>query len=133
MFNEPQVHAIMGHGLGEHAPGLYGRDAMAAACHHQNLAQGLGLAALREIGGSRFQLGTVFSLQPVRPAEGLAQVTIVGPDLALADGYATAALALGARAQSFLAQLGAQLVYLRNAQRTFAAAAATGSTAAIAR
>ena len=71
MFNEPQVHAVMGHGLGEHAPGLYGKDPMAAAAHHQNLAQGSGLAALRAIGGRRFQLGTVMSLQPVRPAEGL--------------------------------------------------------------
>ena len=46
-----------------------------------------------------------------RPAEGLAQVTIVGPDLALADGYATAALALGGRARAFLAQLGAHGPY----------------------
>ncbi|HET9172334.1 MAG TPA: FAD:protein FMN transferase [Actinospica sp.] len=42
-----------------------------------------------------------------RPAEGVAQVTIVGPDLALADGYATAALALGDRARAFLEDLGA--------------------------
>ena len=41
-----------------------------------------------------------------RPAEGVAQVTIVGPDLALADGYATAALALGGRARRFIADLG---------------------------
>lgn len=72
MFNEPQVHAIMGHGLGEHAPGLHGKAAMAAAGHHQNLAQGKALAALRALGGTRFVLGTVMSLQPVRPAEGLA-------------------------------------------------------------
>jgi beta-glucosidase len=72
MFNEPQVHAIMGHGLGEHAPGLRGREPMAAAGHHMNLAQGRALAALRGFGGGRFKLGTVMSLQPVRPAEGLA-------------------------------------------------------------
>src|SRR5580704_3154139 len=72
MFNEPQVHAVMGHGLGEHAPGLRGREPMAAAGHHQNLAQGRALAALRAQGGDRFKLGTVMSLQPVRPAEGLA-------------------------------------------------------------
>ena len=72
MFNEAQVHAIMGHGLGEHAPGLRGREPMAAAGHHQNLAQGRALAALRALGGGRFQLGTVMSLQPVRPAQGLA-------------------------------------------------------------
>ena len=46
-----------------------------------------------------------------RAAEGLAQVTIVGPDLALADGYATAALALGERARAFLARLGARGPY----------------------
>lgn len=46
-----------------------------------------------------------------RPAQGLAQVTIVGPDLALADGYATAALALGPRAPAFLVDLGARGPY----------------------
>lgn len=45
------------------------------------------------------------------PAAGLAQVTIVGPDLALADGYATAALALGPRARAFLEALGASGPY----------------------
>ena len=71
MFNEPQVHAIMGHGLGEHAPGLHGREPMAAAGHHQNLAQGQALQALRALNG-KFELGTVMSLQPVRPAQNLA-------------------------------------------------------------
>lgn len=46
-----------------------------------------------------------------RPAEGLAQVTIVGPDLALADGYATAGLAMGERARGFLTELGARGPY----------------------
>ena len=73
MFNEPQVHAIMGHGLAEHAPGLRGREPMAAAGHHQNLAQGRALAALRTEAGGRFTLGTVMSLQPVRPAQNLAE------------------------------------------------------------
>jgi beta-glucosidase len=72
MFNEAQVHAIMGHGLAEHAPGLRGRESMAAAGHHMNLAQGRALAALRAQGGGRFTLGTVMSLQPVRPVGGLA-------------------------------------------------------------
>lgn len=70
MFNEPQVHAVMGHGLGEHAPGLHGREPMAAAGHHQNLAQGRAIAALRALGGN-LRLGTVMSLQPVRPAQNL--------------------------------------------------------------
>ena len=38
----------------------------------------------------------VFDPRTHRPATALAQVTVVGPDLALADGYATAALALAA-------------------------------------
>jgi beta-glucosidase len=71
MFNEPQVHAVMGHGTGEHAPGLRGREAMAAASHHLNLAQGRALAALRADGGEHWSLGTVMSLQPVRPAQNL--------------------------------------------------------------
>jgi beta-glucosidase len=68
MLNEPSVVAVMGHGLGEHAPGLRSRDTMFAAMHHQNLAQGKGIAALRGLGGARFQLGTVLSLQPVHPS-----------------------------------------------------------------
>jgi len=71
IFNEPQVHAIMGHGLGEHAPGLRGQEPMAAASHHLNLAQGRALQALRALGG-KFELGTVMSLQPCRPAQNLA-------------------------------------------------------------
>jgi len=39
------------------------------------------------------------------PATGLRSVTVTGPDLALADAYATAALAMGERAHAFLAGL----------------------------
>ena len=72
-FNEPMVQAVMGHGFGEHAPGLRGREPMFAAFHHQNLAHGRGVASLRAIGGARFRIGTVLNLQPVRPAGGLAE------------------------------------------------------------
>jgi len=68
-FNEPNVHAIIGHGFGEHAPGLKSREAMFQALHHQNLAHGKGAQALRATGGDRFKLGTVLSLQPCRPAD----------------------------------------------------------------
>jgi beta-glucosidase len=71
MLNEPSVVAIFGHGLGVHAPGLTGRANWAASLHHQNLAQGRALSALREAGGAGWRLGTVLSLQPVRPAGGL--------------------------------------------------------------
>jgi beta-glucosidase len=67
MLNEPNVHALFGHGTGEHAPGLKGLPNMLAAIHHQNLAQGQALQALR---GERsdFNLGTAISLQPARPS-----------------------------------------------------------------
>ena len=69
LFNEPQVHAVMGHGLGEHAPGYRSRDKMFAAIHHQNLAQARGMTALQvQSFGPVRNIGTVFSLQPVRPA-----------------------------------------------------------------
>ena len=67
MFNEPSVHAIFGHAIGNHAPGLTGWSNYVAAQHHQNLAQGLSLAALRAA-YPKLTLGTVFSLQPVHPA-----------------------------------------------------------------
>jgi beta-glucosidase len=67
MFNEPGVHALFGHGTGNHAPGLVGLPNMLAAIHHQNLAQAHALQALRaERSGLR--LGTVLSVQPVRPS-----------------------------------------------------------------
>ncbi|CAO3440413.1 GH1 family beta-glucosidase [Azospirillum endophyticum] len=71
MLNEPSVVAIFGHGTGGHAPGLTGRETCLKAIHHQNLAQGTALAALRKAGGRNWQLGTVLSLQPSWPVGGL--------------------------------------------------------------
>jgi beta-glucosidase len=70
MFNEPNVHALFGYGTGEHAPGLTGLPNMLAAMHHQNLAQGRALQALRAE-RSDLYLGTVISLQPARPSSNL--------------------------------------------------------------
>ncbi|MCK0198680.1 GH1 family beta-glucosidase [Ancylobacter sp. 6x-1] len=67
MLNEPSVHAIFGHAFGNHAPGLTGWPSYVKAQHHQNLAQGTAIAALRARRND-LQLGTVFSLQPVAPA-----------------------------------------------------------------
>jgi beta-glucosidase len=67
MLNEPNVHALFGHGVGMHAPGLSGQADVAAALHHQNLAQGNAIAALRAE-DPNLKLGTVLNLQPVRPA-----------------------------------------------------------------
>ena len=67
-LNEPSVSAIFGHGYAEHAPGLNGgAPAILAALHHQNLAQGRALAALRAENKS-WSLGTVLSLQPIVPS-----------------------------------------------------------------
>jgi beta-glucosidase len=67
MFNEANVHALFGHGIGSHAPGLTGLSNMLAAIHHQNLAQGHALQALRAE-HSQLRLGTVINVQPARPS-----------------------------------------------------------------
>lgn len=67
MLNEPCVVALIGHGFGGHAPGMTGRANAVAAQHHQNLAQGKALQALRAAGRSDWRLGTVLTLQPCRP------------------------------------------------------------------
>ncbi|MBI2241616.1 MAG: beta-glucosidase [Magnetospirillum gryphiswaldense] len=67
MLNEPNVVAIFGHGLREHAPGLgLGEMGVLRALHHQNLAQGAALRAIRAEHGD-CRLGTVTSVQPCRP------------------------------------------------------------------
>ena len=67
VMNEPNVHALFGHGVGDHAPGLKGLPNMLAAIHHLNLAQGRAVQALRAERGN-FRVGTVISLQPARPS-----------------------------------------------------------------
>lgn len=73
IMNEPGVHAIIGHGLGEHAPGFKSRDTMFAAIHHQNLAQARAITALQaQVNTPIRGIGTVLSLQPVRPSSNAA-------------------------------------------------------------
>jgi beta-glucosidase len=67
IFNEPNVHALFGHGMGEHAPRLNGLPNMLTAIHHLNLAQGRAIQALRAERAD-LRLGTVISLQPARPS-----------------------------------------------------------------
>jgi beta-glucosidase len=66
-FNEPNIHALFGHGLGEHAPGVKGLPNMLAAMHHQNLAHGRALRVLRSESADA-RIGTVMSLQQALPA-----------------------------------------------------------------
>ncbi|UEP25815.1 glycoside hydrolase family 1 protein [Burkholderia ambifaria] len=69
VMNEPNSLAVRGYGMGIHAPGLRSPEAMFAAIHHQNLAQGLAFKAIRASVRSDALIGTTINLQPVR-AEG---------------------------------------------------------------
>jgi beta-glucosidase len=65
-LNEPMVETLFGYALGEYAPGrtlLF--DAMPAA-HHQNLAHGLAVQALRSTGAKA--VGTANNHSPIWPA-----------------------------------------------------------------
>jgi len=64
ILNEPNVHALLGHLLGVHAPGLADVGAYAGAVHHQHLATARTLDRLRS-DGVRAPLGTILNLQPV--------------------------------------------------------------------
>ncbi|WP_173979081.1 GH1 family beta-glucosidase [Magnetospirillum sp. UT-4] len=67
MLNEPNVVAIFGYGLTDQAPGLnLGEMGVLKALHHQNLAQGAALRAIRAE-HSDVRLGTVTNIQPCRP------------------------------------------------------------------
>jgi beta-glucosidase len=57
-INEPQCVALLGHGTGEHAPGLRVLDEELAVCiHHLALAHGAGARALRESSSVPVQVG----------------------------------------------------------------------------
>ena len=67
-FNEPNVVAVLGYALGRHAPGVTSPVAMAAAIHHENLAIGLMIEAVRSRARAGSQVGTTHSIAPVRAA-----------------------------------------------------------------
>jgi beta-glucosidase len=64
-FNEPLCSSLIGYAGGEHAPGLRDPRAALAAVHHQHLAHGLAVAALRELGAD--QLGITLNLTNAVP------------------------------------------------------------------
>lgn len=70
ILNEAAVHAILGHVLGVHAPGLTDASVLGAVIHHQNLAQGLAIQALRS-SRSDLVIGTTIALVPSRAARGI--------------------------------------------------------------
>ncbi|MBX5456498.1 MAG: beta-glucosidase [Thermogemmatispora sp.] len=68
-LNEPWCSAYLGHGSGEHAPGLRDLQAAITAGHHLLLAHGLALPRLRAHTRSDAQLGIVLNFTPVYPAD----------------------------------------------------------------
>jgi beta-glucosidase len=70
ILNEAAVHAVIGHVLGMHAPGLTDSTKLGAVIHHQNLAQGIAIQALRA-GRSDLSIGTTMALMPSRAARGI--------------------------------------------------------------
>ncbi|WP_445681767.1 GH1 family beta-glucosidase [Radicibacter daui] len=67
-LNEPAVTSWLGHGIGIHAPGFASERALLASIHHQNLAHGLAVQAMRAHDGG-LRLSCVHVGAPVRPAE----------------------------------------------------------------
>jgi beta-glucosidase len=64
--NEPMVAAWLGYGRGIHAPGERDTGRALAAAHHQLLAHGGAVAALRAAGAA--EIGIALNLYPFRPA-----------------------------------------------------------------
>jgi beta-glucosidase len=66
-FNEPFCSSLLGYGSGVHAPGRQEPDAAVAAVHHQHLAHGLAVNALRSRGAE--QLGITLNLSNSIPRD----------------------------------------------------------------
>ncbi len=72
-FNEPLCSSLIGYAAGEHAPGLSDPHAALAAVHHQHLAHGLAVSALRDLGaekvGITLNLTTAVPNDPTDPVD----------------------------------------------------------------
>lgn len=78
-LNEAAVHAVLGHVLGVHAPGLNDASKLGAVIHHQNLAQGLAIQELRA-GRSDLTIGATMALMPSRAARGITPLNTMAAD-----------------------------------------------------
>jgi len=65
ILNEAAVHTIEGHVVGTGAPGAKGGDLLGPVTHHQNLAQGFAIKAIRAR-RPQAKVGTTMALMPVR-------------------------------------------------------------------
>ncbi|MFA5665331.1 glycoside hydrolase family 1 protein, partial [Castellaniella sp.] len=66
-LNEPNTVAAAGYAFGIHAPGLASVEAVGAAVHHQNLAQGMMIAAARANLSKDARISTTINIQSARP------------------------------------------------------------------
>jgi beta-glucosidase len=66
ILNEPGIVAAVGHLVGIHAPGIKDVNTFLKVSHHQLLAQGKAVQALRNI-NPNFEIGTALNLSPVHP------------------------------------------------------------------
>jgi beta-glucosidase len=66
ILNEPGVVAAVGYLMGVHAPGIKDVNTFLKVSHHQLLAQGKAVQALRNI-NPNFEIGTALNLSPVHP------------------------------------------------------------------
>jgi beta-glucosidase len=68
-FNEPWVHAVVGHLLGMHAPGRRNPWAAFRTVHHQLLAHGEAVRRIRSI-DREASVGITLNLMPIHPQSG---------------------------------------------------------------
>ncbi len=73
VFNEPWIFTILGYLRGSDAPGRRDPAAAIRATHVVNLAQGMGVRALRESKHKPYAVGTAFSMGPCYPNTGSAE------------------------------------------------------------
>ncbi|MCL6454340.1 MAG: beta-glucosidase [Alicyclobacillus sp.] len=71
-LNEPGTYTLMGHVLGEHAPGLQSLETAVAVSHHLLLGHGFAVQAFRAENLPGAQIGLTNVLSPVRPKTGAA-------------------------------------------------------------
>jgi len=68
-LNEANVHMLLGHVTGNHAPGLHDGKLIGPVTHHLNLAQGRAIQAMRAQRND-LTIGVALALSPVRPEGG---------------------------------------------------------------
>jgi beta-glucosidase len=68
-INEANVHLLLGHLIGSHAPGLHDAKLLGPVTHHLNLAQGRAIQAMRAQRND-LTIGVGLALAPVRPEGG---------------------------------------------------------------